>query len=161
MDSLLASRSDVSVDKRLVVLIEQAAQTLQRGDAIDLEQLARDYPSHADALRELLPTIATLIGVAGKNDDKEQSHCGSIGKYQLMAKLGAGGMGSVYMALHTELQKIIAIKLMSRERMADASSVARFQREMKAVGRFDHPNIVRATDAGQADGLHYLVMEYV
>jgi serine/threonine protein kinase len=160
MDTLRASLSDVSIDKRLVALIEQAAQRLQHGEAVDLEQLARDFPSHADALRELLPTIATLIGIAGRSDN-EQSCARSIGKYQLMAKLGAGGMGTVYMAVHRELQKIVALKMLLRERVMDPQAVARFQREMRAIGRFDHPNIVRATDAGQEDGTHYLIMEYV
>ena len=82
-------------------------------------------------------------------------------EYKLLAKLGEGGMGAVYKALHMRLDKMVAIKVLPADRMRDAGAVARFQREMKAVGRVDHPNIVRAMDAGEENGMHYLVMEYV
>src|SRR5215469_4742650 len=81
--------------------------------------------------------------------------------YRLLVRLGRGGMGTVYKAMHTRLGKLVAVKLLPPDRTRDLQSVARFQREMKAVGKLDHPNIVRALDAGEADGQHYLVMEYV
>ncbi len=84
-----------------------------------------------------------------------------IGQYQILAKLGQGGMGAVYKALHTQLEKVVALKALPAERMQDAAAVERFRREMKAVGKLSHPNIVTATDAGEADGMHYLVMELV
>ncbi len=86
---------------------------------------------------------------------------GTIGVYELVSKLGEGGMGAVYKARHTKLDKIVAIKVLPSERMKDTSAVARFEREMRAVGMLEHPNIVRAMDAGEAGGTHYLVMEYV
>jgi serine/threonine protein kinase len=81
--------------------------------------------------------------------------------YQLMEKLGEGGMGAVYKAIHTKLDKTVAVKVLRVEAMQDESRVARFQREMKAVGALDHPNIVGATDAGEVEGVHFLAMEYV
>ncbi|QDU60271.1 Serine/threonine-protein kinase StkP [Planctomycetes bacterium Pan216] len=86
---------------------------------------------------------------------------GQIRGYQLLAKLGEGGMGAVFKARHTRLDKIVALKLLPRERIQDELAVARFQREMRAVGKLDHPNIVRAMDAGEVDGVHFLVMEYI
>ena len=86
---------------------------------------------------------------------------GQLGEYRLLAKLGQGGMGTVYRALHTKLERLVALKVLPKERMADDRAVSRFHREMKAVGALDHPNIVRATDAGEADGTHFLVMEYI
>ena len=56
-------------------------------------------------------------------------------------------MGAVYKALHTKLDRVVAIKILSRTRSGDDRAIARFEREMKAVGRFDHPHIVRAYDA--------------
>lgn len=82
-------------------------------------------------------------------------------EYVLLEKLGEGGMGAVYKALHTRLDKIVALKLLSDRRLKNAEIVERFSREMKAVGKLNHPNIVRATDAGELNGIHYLVMEYV
>ncbi|HWB11429.1 MAG TPA: protein kinase [Pirellulales bacterium] len=82
-------------------------------------------------------------------------------EYCLLEKLGEGGMGVVYKARHTRLDKIVALKVLSADRLKDADALARFSREMLAVGRLDHPNIVRATDAGEIDGTHFLVMEHV
>ena len=84
-----------------------------------------------------------------------------LGEYQLLEKLGQGGMGAVYKARQTKLKKIVALKVLPKERMQDERAVARFEREMAAVGAVDHPNIVRAMDAREIDGTHFLVMEYV
>jgi len=83
------------------------------------------------------------------------------GEYQLLEQLGEGGMGAVYKARQTNLDRLVAIKVLSRRRAGDEHAVARFYREMKAVGRVDHPNIVRAMDARELDGKPVLVMEYV
>jgi hypothetical protein len=81
--------------------------------------------------------------------------------YELLELLGQGGMGAVYKALHLRLDKVVALKVLPARRMADANAVSRFDREMKAVGKLDHPHIVRATDAGEVAGMRYLVMEFV
>jgi len=86
---------------------------------------------------------------------------GRIREYDLLEQIGQGGMGTVYKASHTMLDRIVAVKLLPSERMNDAESVSRFRREMKAVGKLQHPNIVQAFDAGEERGVHYLVMEYV
>ena len=90
----------------------------------------------------------------------ESAPQGIIRDYRLLAPLGAGGMGAVYKALHLRLDKVVALKLLPAERL-NPTAVARFQREMKAVGKLDHPNIVRALDAGEHEGTHFLVMECV
>jgi len=86
---------------------------------------------------------------------------GTLGEYQLLAKLGEGGMGAVYKARQARLKRIVALKVLPKERTADPSAVARFEREMEAVGRLNHPNIVQAYDARDCDGTTVLVMEYV
>ena len=85
----------------------------------------------------------------------------TLGPYELLSKLGQGGMGTVYKARHVKLDKLVAIKVLPRERVQDKAAVARFEREMRAVGKLDHENIVRAMDAGEVGGRHFLVMEYV
>src|SRR5262249_30563260 len=81
--------------------------------------------------------------------------------YRLLEKVGEGGMGVVYRAVHSRLKRIVALKILPDKRNWDPQAVARFEQEMEAVGRVDHPNIVRASDAGESGGRHYLVMEYV
>ena len=82
-----------------------------------------------------------------------------LGEYQLLERLGAGGMGTVYKALHTKLGREVAIKVLLKGRLEDENAVARFEREMKAIGALDHPNVVRATDAREVAGTRFLVME--
>ncbi|MCA9123627.1 MAG: protein kinase [Planctomycetaceae bacterium] len=85
----------------------------------------------------------------------------TLGQYRLVERLGQGGMGCVYKAEHTRLEKMVAVKLLADRLVHDEQAVARFDREMKAVGKVDHPNIVHATDAGEVNGQRYLAMEYV
>jgi serine/threonine protein kinase len=84
-----------------------------------------------------------------------------LGEYELLAELGSGGMGTVYRARHTRLDKTVALKILAPGSLFDDEVVARFDREMKAVGRLNHPNIVQAHDAGEIGGTRFLVMEYV
>ena len=81
--------------------------------------------------------------------------------YRLLEPLGFGGMGTVYKAVHTRLDRLVAVKLLPARRLGDEQAVSRFQREMRVIGQLSHPAIVQATDAGEVDGTHFLVMEYV
>lgn len=81
--------------------------------------------------------------------------------YELVERLGQGGMGTVYRARHLKLGRMVAIKVLPSNRMQDHESIARFQREMQAVGALDHTNIVRAYDAGEVDEKHFLAMELI
>jgi serine/threonine protein kinase len=80
--------------------------------------------------------------------------------YELLSRLGQGGMGAVYLARHTHLDKQVAIKLLPREHLRNPEMVARFKREMKAVGKLHHANIIQAFDGGEEKGVHFLVLEY-
>ena len=117
-------------------------------------------PECQQALIEALATEATISSGALEAIAPALAD-GQIHNYVLGEQLGEGGMGTVFRAVHAKLQRDVAIKIIRPDRMSSPRAVARFQREMQAVGRLTHPNIVRATDAGEADGIHYLVMEYV
>lgn len=83
------------------------------------------------------------------------------GRYQILERLGAGGMGVVYRAEDTWLGRTVAIKVLRPEMAADGEFLRRFRREAKAAACLSHPNIVSLFDVGQDGDLHYLVMEYV
>ena len=80
--------------------------------------------------------------------------------YEVVSPLGEGGMGQVYRVRHRRLEREFALKIISAKQVS-AESVQRFEREMKAAGRTNHPNVIVATDAGECRGWHYLVMELV
>ncbi|MCC7043095.1 MAG: protein kinase [Acidobacteria bacterium] len=84
------------------------------------------------------------------------------GKYRLDSRLGAGGMGAIYKATHLMLDKQVAVKLIKPELVTSPDLVRRFQREARAAGNLNHPNIAAAYDLGQTpDGTLYIAMELV
>jgi formylglycine-generating enzyme required for sulfatase activity/tRNA A-37 threonylcarbamoyl transferase component Bud32 len=84
-----------------------------------------------------------------------------LGSYVLLERLGEGGMGEVFKAKNWKLGKVVAIKLIRRERLANETAVRRFHREAKAAAALSHANVVHAYDADQVGDTHIFVMEYV
>src|SRR5208282_105502 len=84
-----------------------------------------------------------------------------LGPYEIIAPLGAGGMGEVYRALDTRLDRTIAIKILPSHLSDDAMRRQRFEREAKAVSSLNHPHICTLYDIGRQDGVDFIVMEYV
>ncbi|MFN8201134.1 MAG: protein kinase [Solirubrobacteraceae bacterium] len=83
------------------------------------------------------------------------------GRYRLDARIGSGGMSTVYRAFDTVLERPVAIKLMHREMSSDSGQLERFRREARAVAQLNHPHIVQVIDAGEDDHTPYIVLEYV
>ena len=94
--------------------------------------------------------LSTVVGIGSQ-----------LGPYQLLDKLGEGGMGAVYKARHVKLGRLVALKVLPPHVLSRPDALARFEREMMAVGSLQHPNVVQAHDAGEIGGVHYLSMEYV
>ena len=84
-----------------------------------------------------------------------------IGQYDLTRCIGRGGMGEVYEGFQRGLRRRVAIKILPEFRVANPGMMDRFRREVESIGRLNHPNIVQAYDAGEADQVPYLVMELV
>jgi hypothetical protein len=82
-------------------------------------------------------------------------------RYRLIRLLGQGGMGAVYLGEHCRMGRSVALKVIKPDLLNHARSLPRFQQEVRAAAKLDHPNIVAAYDADQAGSLHFLVMEYV
>ena len=95
------------------------------------------------------------------SDDTKGEVPKQIGDYAIRELIGSGGMGQVFLAEHTRMQRIVAIKMLPVERMKDEVAISRFYDEVRAASKLMHPNIVTAFDAGEAFGVHYLAMEFV
>ena len=91
----------------------------------------------------------------------DQAHTLILGSYVLLEPLGEGGMGRVYRARNWKLNRIVAIKVIREEQSRDPAVIARFQREIRALGKIRHPNIVLAVDADFRPGMIFYAMEYV
>src|SRR5438105_2133780 len=84
-----------------------------------------------------------------------------LGHYVLLSQLGAGGMGEVYLARDTRLNRTAAIKILRPDIAADKDRIQRFIREAKAASALNHPNVATIYDVGEADGVNFIAMEYV
>jgi serine/threonine protein kinase len=84
-----------------------------------------------------------------------------LGPYEVVSPLGAGGMGEVYRALDTRLDRTVAIKILPARLSADPEARQRFDREALIIASLNHPNICTLYDVGHQDGVDYLVMEFL
>ncbi len=116
----------------------------------DAEQLVREM-----VRRKKLTKFQAQIAYRGKTRGLV------MGNYVILDKLGEGGMGTVYKARHRRMDRIVALKVLASDAIKEPDAVQRFQQEVKAAAQLSHPNIVRAYDADEAGGVHFLVMEHV
>jgi Tol biopolymer transport system component/predicted Ser/Thr protein kinase len=84
-----------------------------------------------------------------------------VGKYRIERLLGKGGMGEVYLALETSLNRKVALKILPSQFVADAERVARFDREAQIISALNHPNLVTIYEVGNLDNLHFIAMEFI
>jgi eukaryotic-like serine/threonine-protein kinase len=84
-----------------------------------------------------------------------------LGPYEILSPLGAGGMGEVYRARDTRLERPVAIKVLPQHLSSDPDLKARFEREARTISSLNHPHICHLYDMGSQDGTDYLVMEYL
>src|SRR6202171_5077410 len=84
-----------------------------------------------------------------------------LGPYEIVGALGAGGMGEVYKAKDTRLDRTVAIKILPESLAADPQFRDRFDREARTISQLDHPHICALYDVGEQDGTSFLVMQYL
>ena len=107
------------------------------------------------ALEQLPPQTETLLSMTALAAGTK------LGPYLVQGLIGAGGMGEVYRALDTRLDRTVAVKVIPRSLSADPFRRQRFEREARAISALQHPNICTLYDIGSQDGTEYLVMEYL
>ena len=131
-----------------------------------LYQLARDPAKRAAALAAADPELRReVLKLLDEGDlSATQTQAGALsqlGPYKIEAPLGAGGMGEVFRARDTRLDRIVAIKILPRDKVADPERKRRFMQEARAASALNHPNIVTLYDIASDAGVDYLVMEHI
>src|SRR2546428_11061549 len=84
-----------------------------------------------------------------------------LGRYEIRSQLGAGGMGEVYLAEDPRLHRKVALKVLPAEVAANQERMRRFNQEARAAAALNHPNIAHIYEIGEADGTHFIAMEYI
>ncbi len=132
-----------------LVLEEELASlvSLANGDPRELSKLLSDKG------------LLNSFQLAALNEGRGRSL--SIGNYDVLDRLGAGGMGTVFKARHRRMKRIVALKVLAENLSKNPIFVKRFQREVETIAALGHPNVVMAYDADEADVGHFLVMEFV
>lgn len=145
------SRDDFLTHLVTAELISEGELAALRADtSLDIMQLSERLLSNGRLSPFQLDSL-----MAGRPQDLR------VGNYDILSKLGQGGMGTVYKARHRRMKRLVALKVLSAKLCEDASFVARFQREVETIARLGHPNIVMAYDADEAEMGHFLVMEFI
>src|SRR6266446_9611211 len=84
-----------------------------------------------------------------------------LGRYEIRAKIGAGGMGEVYLAEDVQLHRKVALKVLPADVASNQDRMRRFKQEAQAAAALNHPNIATIYEIGESDGTHFIAMEFV
>ncbi len=156
------SKPTEGVPSDLLPVIRKSGVLSERQfEEIRSKVLAGDYPFDPQELADRLVREKILTPYQVRRFLKNKPHGLTVSRYVILDRIGSGSMGRVYKAHHQLMDRVVALKIIAPEIVSNARVIARFQREMKLVGRLDHPNVVRAFDADQLGNIFYIVMEYV
>lgn len=133
------------------------------GMPLTLAELEQRFPDIDPAwLAECVRTQASETGLGIHMPEEPETPVPQrLGDYRIVRRLGSGGMGTVYLAVHERMGREVAVKLLRPEIQRNPLLLQRFDREVRAAAKLSHPNIVAALDAREHDGLHFLVTELV
>jgi serine/threonine-protein kinase len=127
----------------------------------EVESLVRSHDKAGDFL-ERPPTIGGVLRELAPFAQRPQFQPGQrLGPYEILARLGAGGMGEVYRARDVRLDRIVALKVLYPSGDEDEDARARFEHEARAISKINHPHICALYDIGRHDEVDFLVMEYL
>jgi len=169
---------ETAVDQELVDALDHLVDVLQAGDELAGSQLLEARPELGEfveclaRLDVLMPPTEIFDLAAGLESELMAGEpTGSVvtgervgtrfGRYELTERIGRGAMGVVYRARQTDLDRTVALKLITPGRTGVEADVARFYSEARAAARLRHPGIVGVLEVGEVDGQHYIAMDYV
>jgi serine/threonine protein kinase len=153
-------------------LAEEFLERKRKGERPTVAEYLAWYPQLADEIRDVFPVLGLVEDFKPGSGDATGSFAGApipgletpverLGDFRVLRVVGRGGMGVVYEAEQESLGRRVALKVMSGHRLSDPTQLARFAREAKAAARLHHTNIVPVFGVGDADGVHYYVMQFI
>ena len=150
-------------------VVERFTEEVRSGNNPDVDQWVQNYPHLSDELSDLLSSVAMIEGLKNFSPSASlpQSRFANVeipdylGEYKIVREIGRGGMGIVLEAVHETLGRRVAIKVMAPGAMTNPSHFERFHREAIAAASLHHTNIVSVFGAGEDQGFHFYVMEFV
>jgi serine/threonine protein kinase len=155
-------------DSRLWDMLARWEERFRQGEDIPAQELCRDFPELLDDLKhhiQALKGMEWLLRPVGAEEDTLAADDPDLpfefGEYTVQEKIGAGGMGQVFKALHRRMERTVALKLLPKVALAPPDVVQRFEQEVRSAARLTHPHVVTAFDAGDCSGTPFLAMEYV
>ena len=126
------------------------------------EEVSRLISSHEEAAAENVIDTPPDANLNSSDSETRRLADGQwLGPYQIIKHLGTGGMGEVYLATDSRLDRVVALKILSGELAQDKRRMQRFQREARIVSSLNHPNILTLYEFGEIESLHFLASEYV
>lgn len=151
------------------VILDQFVQSLADSGLMSREEIqdvieclaAEEKPRSGEELARVLYRQGKLTKFQAQAIYQGKTRGLVLGEYVVEDEIGQGGMGHVFRARHRRMKRVVALKTLPPAVTNSAESVARFQQEVEAAAKLIHPNIVTAFDAGEARGVHFLVMEFV
>lgn len=136
-----------------------------RGEVPDVDDFCRRHNDTSGRLRRRIEGLRWMLRDDGAPEDggadDDALPFERLGEFKLVRKLGAGGMGLVFLATQESLGRHVALKILRPERVGSRTAERRFEREVLAVARLQHPNIVTVHATGESSGVRWLAMEYV
>ena len=151
----------VILDQFIHTLVHSGLMTTEEVDAFIDGFPPEDRPTDGEGLAKLLFQRKKLTKFQTQCVYQGKTKGLIVGNYLVLDKIGAGGMGHVYKAQHKRMKRVVALKALPSSMTATPVAVRRFEREVEVAARLEHPNIVTAFDADEADGIHFLVMQYI
>ncbi|MCL4194916.1 MAG: serine/threonine protein kinase, partial [Thermoguttaceae bacterium] len=153
----------------MAVILDQFVQSLADSGLMSREEIqhvieclaAEEKPRSGEELARVLYRQGKLTKFQAQAIYQGKTRGLVLGEYVVEDEIGQGGMGQVFRARHRRMKRVVALKTLPPAVTNSAESVARFQQEVEAAAKLIHPNIVTAFDAGEARGVHFLVMEFV
>jgi serine/threonine protein kinase len=156
-------------ESELAALVDQLISRMRAGDPVDQQQVIAEHPRFAARLRDIFPGLRavcdlsrhTADATSGIEGDANDLLAGVLGEFRILREIGRGGMGIVYEAIQTSLNRRVALKVLPLAAVLDPRHLQRFKNEALAAASLDHPNIVPVHAVGCERGVHFFAMRYV